>query len=248
MASNNLMEVELPSKGLAYEGEIPSKVTIKSLTVKEEKMIFGSTQANGPERALRACIVDPEKINLSKMLPQDEHFLLIKLRIHTFGPEYNVTTRCPECDKKIDLPINLDELTINELPDDFKELIELKLPNGDVLGLKLLRNEDNEAISELASKRAKLSKEDEGEIEYVLRIARMIKSINGEDKNINDAQSYVENLSSNDSAYIESILEDEYKFGYDTVVTTKCPKCGEEIQFSLPLSSEFFRPKFKRIR
>ena len=247
MASNNLMEVNLPSKGLA-DDSIPEKVTLKSITVKEEKMMYGSTQADGAERALRSCIVEPEKISLKDMLPADVHFLLIKLRIHTFGPEYPVAARCPECNKKIETEVNLDDLTIHELPDDFAEPIEIKMHNGDTLGIRLLRDKDNEEIEKQATRRARQYGENKGEAEYVLRLAKLISEVNGERVPGPEALEYVENMTSRDSAYLTSVLEDEYKLGYDAVVSCTCPECGEEIEFGLPMTSEFFRPKFKRIK
>lgn len=249
MASNNLMEVTLPSQALCYGDSIPTKMTIKSLTVKEEKMMFGSTQANGPEKALQACIVEPKKLDMKDLLPQDQHFLLYKLRIHTFGNMYDVSTKCPECDKKIVVSVDLDKLDIKPLSDEYKEPFDLKIPNGDTLGIRLLRIRDNELIEEEAAKKARMYDDvDEGEAEYVLRMAKMIKSINGEEVMTPDALEYVEKMSSNDSAYLHYIIQNEFDFGYDSTVRCNCPKCGEEIEFGLPMTSEFFRPKFKRIK
>lgn len=243
MASGNLLTVELPSKGLLYEN-IPGEITLRSMTVKDEKMIFGSTNSDTVSKVLEKCITD--NLNLNELLSIDEHFLLLKLRIHTFGPSYRVTGRCEECDKKSEFDINLDELIVNYLPDDFEEPIVIKkLPvSGDKIKVKLLRNKDVEYVNRQAKRLSKSLKIDSGELEYTLKMAKMIASINDEEMEFGEIQKYIENMHSKDSAYLWNELDD-IKLGYDSVLTVTCPKCGEEFEFLLPMNREFFRPKFR---
>ena len=188
MASTNLTTVTLPSKGLLYEGISP-EFTLRSMGVAEEKMIFGSSNANAVQRALRSCIVEPKNIDFDEMLSADEHFLLMKWRIHTFGPEYHISGKCPECGKKAEYDINLDDLFINELKDDFKEPIEITLIDSkDKLEVRLLRNSDIDAVERQAKRMSKSLGVPQGELEYVMRMARMITSINKEEQDTVFAQ------------------------------------------------------------
>lgn len=244
MSSTNLTTVTLPSKGLLYS-DIKPEFTLRSMGVSEEKMIFGSNNANSVQRALRACIVEPKNVNFSELLSADEHFLLLKLRIHTFGPDYHIVGKCSECGKKSEYDINLDDLIVHELDDNFTEPIEMKLPDsGDKIQVRLLRNEDIDAVEKQAKRLSRSIKVNQGEIEYVLRMARMIKVINKEEQDPVSAQSYVESMTSRDSAYFWSILDD-IRIGYESRLTVTCPECGEEFEVFVPINSEFFRPKFR---
>ena len=62
MASNNLMEVQLPSKGLAYD-DIPSKLTIKSITQKHVPYIIDKEEFENIPIALRNVYYRPNKYN-----------------------------------------------------------------------------------------------------------------------------------------------------------------------------------------
>lgn len=243
MASNNLLKVTLPSKGLLYDN-IPGEITLISMSVKEEKMIFGSSSGDAVDRVLKKCIVD--NFPLSELLSADEHFLLMQLRIHTFGSDYRAIGRCSDCNKKSEFDVNLDDLLIEYLPDDFEEPILIdKLPvSEDIIKAKLLRNYDSEFVGRQAKKLSKSLNLQEGEIEYILRMAKMITHINGEEVAFGEAQKYVENMHSRDSAYFWHII-DSISFGYDPTVNVTCPKCGEEFEFLLPMNREFFRPKFR---
>lgn len=247
MASMNLTNVTLPSKGLLYDGINP-EFTLKMMGVSEEKMIFGSTNSNAIEKALQSCIVEPKNIDPDQLLAADEHFLLMKLRIHTFGPEYHVVGKCTECGKRNEYDINLDtDLTINTLRDDFKEPIEISLPlSKDKLEVRLLRNKDVDRIEKQAKRIARSSSASQGELEYVMRMAAMIVSINKEIQESPEmAQTYVESMNSYDSAYFWSIM-DEVRIGYDSRIIVTCNECGEEYELLVPMNSEFFRPKFRR--
>lgn len=242
---NNLTTVELPSKGLLYD-TIPSEITMRGMGMGEEKMIYGSTNVNAVDRALRNCIVEPKNIDLGELLAADQHFLLMKLRVHTFGSDYHAMGKCTECGAKNEFEVDLDEMLINYLPETFTEPIEIPLvDSGDKLSVKLLRNADIDFVNRQAKKLAKTLKVPAGELEYTMRMARMITHINGEQVDPGNAQKYVESMSSRDSAYFWFLL-DEVKVGYDTIVTVVCPECGEEFEFALPLNSEFFRPKFRK--
>lgn len=249
--NNNLTTVELPSRGLLYDESIGSTVTLKSIEIKEDKMIFGSTTTDGVTRALQSCIVEPKGLKLSDLLPADQYFLLIQLRIHTYGSDYPVAVACtnPECTtngEKQDLVVDLDQLDVYKLPEDFDEDIDTgALPaSGDTLSLRLLYNKDYEAVAKQAKKLAKKLKLPYGEVEYGMRLAKHITAINGEEVDFHQAQQYVDSMHGKDIAYVWHVL-DEVQLGYDTNVTLECKDCGEDIEFVLPMNSEFFRPKFR---
>lgn len=243
MAHDNLITVELPSNGKLYGDTIPEKVTLRSMKVADEKTIYGSNGNDALSKVLRRCIVEPENINIDDLISDDEHYLLMQLRIHTFGSNYKIESRCTECGHKHEHDIILDDLIVNKLPDDFTEPIVLTLPkSGDKLELRLLRNKDREVINSRAKKLSKTTGVTEDEARYVLRYAKMINSINDEELDLTGNMNYVNEMSSVDSAYIDDYLSD-IKLGYDLNMVATCNNCGEDYEYILPMTREFFKPK-----
>lgn len=250
MNTQLLTTVKLPSKGLLYDN-IGDSVTLKSIEIKEDKMIFGSTGTDGVTRALQSCIIEPKDLKLDDLLPADQHYLIIKLRSHTYGSEYRVMAACtnPNCQSSgqaQEFTLNLDELSCHELPDDFDtDIATGKLPvSGDELTLRLLLNKDYAEVARRAKKLSKKLKLPYGEVEYGMRLAKHITEVNGEEVDSHKAQQYVDSMHGKDIAYVWDIL-DSIELGYDPVVSVTCSDCDEDFEFALPMNSEFFRPKFK---
>lgn len=238
--------VKLPSNGRLYE-DIPTELTIRAMTTAEEKLILGSTSADAFDRILKNCVVNPPNIDIGKLVSSDKHFLMLKLRTHTYGSNYNVTCKCPECRKKIELEVNLDDFPVAELPDDFEEPIEFDLPvNGDKLACKLLRGSDLESIHRQSKKLAKSMKLSPDELAFDLRMAKYITKINGEPvEDSFQVLKYVQTLHGQDSAYFWFKLN-EVELGYDTTIEVECPNCGNDFETVMPITTEFFRPKFRQ--
>ena len=236
--------VELPSKGLLYDN-IPKEVTLRMITTAEEKFLYGST-SNAFTKVLKNCIVSPKEINIDELLPVDELFLIFQLRIHTYGPEYRIEGTCPHCGNKEVFTINLDEMPCYYLDDNFVEPIDIELPKcGSTVSIKLLRKKDYEAVNRQAKKLAKNTKANPRELEYILRMARYIKAIDGKEVDAIQAQSFVEKLTGYDSAKFWNDLDKLVKCGIDTVADVTCGACNENYELEYGISSEFFRPKFE---
>lgn len=235
--------VKLPSKGLLYK-DVPEDITIRAMTTSDEKLLFGSTN-NVFAKVLKNCIVEPKNISIEDLLPFDEQFLIMKLRTHTYGSMYRLQGICPECGKKETYEINLDEMEVTYLNEDFKEPIECKLPDsGSTLSLKLLRNRDWESARRQAKKISKSVGCNEKELEYIIRMSKYIKQIDGEDVNDAQAQKFVESMTGKDSAFFWWTIDNSIKCGVETSIPVRCTNCGEEFDLEFTINSEFFRPKF----
>lgn len=242
-ASKYETKVKLPSKGLLYE-DIPGEVTLRTMTTNDEKLLYGST-TNIFGKVLQSCIVEPKDISIGDLLPFDEQFLILKLRSHTYGSMYKIQGTCPNCGAKATYDVNLDEMECFYLDDDFKEPITFTLPECEKeVSIKLLRNKDWEAVRRQAKKISKSIGCNTKELEYIIRMSKYIKQIDGEDIDEGKAQSFVEKLSGRDSAFFWWTLDSKVKCGLDTTTTVTCSGCGEEFDLPFIISSEFFRPKF----
>lgn len=232
--------VTLPSKGILYNG-IPAEVSLRGMTTREEKILYASQGGNVFHKILKNCIVEPENIDINKLIAADEMFLIIQLRMATYGPEYKVQATCPHCGRTETYTINLGDFDVEYLPDDFKEPITVTLPRSkDEVELRILRNEDTEFVDKYARKFAKQFDVPVREVEYECRMAKYIKSVNGNPLDFDSAREYVNNMQSMDSMKIQTAL-DKIRVGMDTTATVTC-SCGQDFSFAMPVTSEFFRP------
>lgn len=248
---NNYEEtIKLPSRGLLDE-RTPEEVTIRAITTQEEKFIYGSSAKNVFSRVIESCVVSPENFEVSNLVAQDETYLLIKLRTHTYGSDYNIQYKCPHCGETSNYLVDLDSLECNYLSDDFHEPIVAKLPtSGDVVSLRLLRGYDSKEIELDAKRMASKTRANVKELEYLYRLAKFVVAIEGEDGEMIDltkseARDYVSDLSSNDSGFIYWTIGSQTNlFGIDPIFNETCPSCGEDVEIPVVINSEFFRPKF----
>lgn len=250
MSTNYTEEFTLPSKGIIYEDErITEKVVMRAMKAKEEKMLLGSTGESSFDRVIGACIVEPNPFPIGKLILPDKYFLLMKLRIISYGNMYYAEYKCSNssCREKQEFEIDLDGLDIDYLDEDFEEPFEMELPMcGDVIGMRLLRDKDNKRIQKRARKIKKKARDKAGvgNIEYILRLAERLVTLNGEEIDRNKRKGYIENLLVKDTSYIREYMNNKLKIGYDLRIYDFCQFCGEEVEFTLPLTEEFFRTRF----
>ena len=235
--------VTLPSKGLLYkEDGIPADISLRGMTTKEEKILYASQGGSVFKKILRNCVVSPKKLDVNKLVLADEMFLILQLRMVTYGDSYKVSATCPNCGSKNSFTIKLSDFETEYLDDDFTEPVEVELPrSGDTVTVKQLRNEDLEQVHKYSKRNAKQFNQNIREVEYICRLAKYITSINGKPVDFIDAKAYVENMQSMDSRKLQTAIS-KIQFGVDTLVTVTCPDCGEDFDFIMPLTSEFFRP------
>lgn len=238
--------VLLPSKGILYrEDGIPANITLRGMTTRDEKIMYASQGADVFKKILRNCIVSPENIDINRLISADEMFLILQLRMVTFGDKYKVRSTCPHCGAVEEHEISLSDFETLYLDDDFTEPIKVELPrSGDVISLRLLRNSDTEYIEKYAKRFAKQFNQNYKEVLYICRMAKYIVAINDKPVDFIDARSYVENMLSMDSAKMQSVIG-SIIVGVDTTVDHECTTCGEYYDFQMPITSEFFRPTIK---
>lgn len=248
MTTKYIESYELPS-GCLLEGyeEIPEDIVLRAMTTKEEKMLLGSTGDSVYDKILGNCIDDPKNLPIGKLILADKHFLMMKLRILSYGSLYHAKIQCDNrnCRETHEYEIDLDDLLVYKLDENFVEPYEFELPaNGDTIGIRLLRDRDSKKIAKRAKQINRKSKNRiDGDISYILRMAKRLVTINGEEVEGNKGRSYIESLIGRDSAYIKNKVE-SIEVGYDLTIYEDCPYCGYEVEFTLPMTSEFFRPRF----
>lgn len=240
-------EVYLPShKANLYPDnpEYSGPITIRMMTVADEKKVFGSTSDDSLDNLIKSCVVSPENFNPQDLVPNDRHFLLVKIRILSYGDTYHGLFLCDECGHTDeDYKFSLEEVHVNELDESFEEPFIVSLPVAKkTLGLRVLRQKDLKQITAKAKKIAKSTSANAKEIEFVQRLVKKIVSIDGEKVTSAEAEKFVNSMMALDRAKIDSVFEGQ-KLGYESFCTVECPKCGEEVKVPFRLHSEFFRPR-----
>lgn len=243
--SNYETTVKLPSRGVFYpeHPELAEGIVLRMMNTNDEKKVFGSTSDDVISTLIKSCVTNIE-IDPDMLVAADRHYLLMKLRIHTYGDAYHIEGECPHCGAEREMKISLDDIPIYELPEDFEEPFEMTLPlSKKKVGIRVLRTSDVKKIRSKAKKMAKEMNVQVREVEYLQRLARQIVTIDGEDVKPGEADKFVKEMLARDSAYIKFKL-DEIKLGYDDSITVTCPECGEEYDAPIRMTGEFFRPRF----
>ena len=240
--------ITLPSNGVFYDQDFPINITIRSLTTNEEQLLYGSTSETTIDRIISNCIVEPKNFPIDDLLPADKMFILFKLRIISYGQDYNQTIFCPYCNYEGVCTIDLDQLPCDELDEDkIKVPLKLTLPmSKDQIELRVLTEKDYKSIKERALKLSNKLSIPFGQVEHKLRFAKQIKSINGEKVDSFLAEKYYSNMNVRDVRYIESALN-SIKLGYQGALGMVCPSCHHEIVVPFEMTSEFLNPTFRDI-
>lgn len=251
--SNYTHEVTLPSKGL-LNPEIPEgKIIQRCMMVSDQKFLAGSSL--NPDASVHELLSrtteSPDSIDISNLTSSDTLYLLFKLRILSYGDIYKFITRCPECEQKMNMSVDLSKLEVNTLEPGYEDKLKVVLPrSGDTVYTKFLRNRDNSDIREEVARRNRKGLEDTNE--FVLRLAAMVKKIVLKEKDKDgssvlehpvDIQKYLEKLTDLDATAIRATT-DSVMYGISPMVEHKCPHCKNYVDVYLPLGPGFFRPKY----
>ena len=178
--------------------DLPSgygKVTLRAMTTLDEKMRLAGNGMDSIVNLIQNCVVEPKELKVSDLKIADLQFLMYKLRIITYGSDYRVSLRCPECGEQLEVVVNLDDLQVITPPEDFVEPFDIALPvSGDVLQARLLSTTDYNAI-EREGKRIKSKQPNYvGDPEFIITYKYKIVSINNEITIPSVVQEYVENM------------------------------------------------------
>lgn len=232
----------VPSNGF-FGG--PKTITLRAMTTKEEKILYTAKDFNFLERLIKSCCVEPKDLDTGLLHQNDLMFLTFALRELTFGSTYTQTITCPECGHKFDTEIDISEMDVKILDTDkLDEDLNVTLPvNKDTLKLTLLSKGESNRIERLVkSKVSKGKLKDPDGYEFLLKLAALIESKNGEPFESEEAKlNYTDNLNLRDLTVIQNKLMN-VDFGINNTNFRVCSNCGEEVEVTGLIAPEFFRP------
>lgn len=241
----------LPSKNLLYGENFDGHFNLRMFTTREERIRISNKDSFLQTMCsiLNNCITTENGLEIDTKLFTEFDFIytMYMARIVSYGNMYNVECICPEptCYNRFKYKVNLDELKIHYLEDDFKEPIIIdELPySKDKVELKYLRVIDRINMEKEAVEIKIEQPTYEGDPTYNLKFEYSIVSVNDKELTKLEKRDYVDNLPALDAQYINYILN-RTDAGIDTDVDVVCPKCGNKHKIALSINSTFFRPGF----
>jgi len=223
----------IPSKCIVYPEK--TELSIRTFKGRDEKLIAEITAENFEKKFLIVLRNVFKGIDPAKLTMGDRLYLAIWESINSFSKDFYMTFECEHCWQKSDYTVDLSKLEIIELPADFKEPYEIKLPeSGEMIKLRLLRLEDLIKIDDL---------DKQGQNVWLYRYALSI--IN--DKGIWDNVTYLEDLSSKDLMVIRG-FHDQFYHGPKMETKYECPKCGGGGVMPVPFRLEMLLPHGEKLK
>lgn len=253
--TTNYEEITLPSLGKFYngnDGPTNGVINIRPMTGQEEKIIATPRfikKGQAINMIFKNCML--EKFDPDQFLSVDREYLLIYLRGISYSPDYEVTTRCPECQTEFNHTINLDTLFMNYCPDDFdgQSLTSVLPKTGFKITYRLARGRDETAILNHRERRIKDWGDATHDDTLIFRASYLIEQMETPSGGILTGQhnimNVVEQLPIQDVAHIRNLLSDT-PFGVDKSVTLVCPSCIRDFHTELQLESNFFFPRTRK--
>lgn len=239
-------KINLPSRGLLYDEKIPEgEVVISRMTVDQlSRLESAGVQATEKlDKMISSCSTLPNAFPVKDLLVTDRLALMLYIRVHSFGPYYDISFRCQHCDAHNKHSLNISEdLNEKTAKDDICEPVEIDLKDQGVkVGMRFLRGSDEEAVAKYA-KRMLLKSNDMSDPSNVHRLARQLVTINGEPAgDIVQKQTFIKSLSAADGVRIAKFM-DAIEPGIDLSITPECSSCGGVNEITMPFTGEFFRP------
>jgi DNA-directed RNA polymerase subunit RPC12/RpoP len=238
---------ELPSKGKIYSKAVNPHVELRSMTARDEMKRL--SPSNTPLKTLadiiEGCCVEQPGIHVYDMSLGDYEFLLHKLRIVTYGEDYKVGLRCPDCGEKIETIAKLGQLDVKEYDEDSANALRMfSLPkSGRTVSLNFISPrmvEEMEAKVKDMKRRYKTATID---FDTFVRLLFNIDTVDGEKKSETEMENFITSLPAMDLQKILNNIEKLNQLvGLDNTLYLTCPSCGGEISTFFRFGPEFFRP------
>ena len=244
----------LPSHGLLYDSDINPDIKLRSMTVRDEMKRMAPANDGTIYRVLAEviddCLIEKPGISSYDMCIGDFQFLMHKLRIVTYGPEYKISCKCPNCGNYDDYIVNLEDLSLDELKDFNKDkYLRLELPaSKKIVELnyntpRILDNIEKEVdrVAKQYKKQNKVMSDVDWHLLYQLVYA--IKTVDGQKLSVTQKETFCNNLVGRDyNAIINALDKLDQKVGLGLMFEVKCNQCGLNMSVPFRLTNEFFRP------
>ena len=237
----------LPSKGKIYEVTVDPHVELRSMTARDEmkRLSPSSTPLKTLADIIEGCCIEKPAVHVYDMSLGDYEFLLHKLRIVTYGEDYKVSLRCPDCGEVIETIAKLGQLEVKEFDEEVVNSLQtFSLPkSGRSITLNFLSPRMVEEMEVKVKDMKRRYKNATIDFETLVRLLVNIDLVDGEKKSEIELENIITNLPALDLQKILNNIDKLNKqIGLDNILYLTCPKCNEEITTFFRFGPEFFRP------
>lgn len=237
----------LPSHGKVYiDRQVNEKVRLRSMTTLDEmrRLRPNERRYKSMSDVIDSCIVDDIGISAYDMCLADYQFLLHKLRVVTYGPEYTIQCTCPFCMVKQEETLNLDDLEYTEYNDDLDQYLNFTLPvTGKHISLRMQTPRLLDDITVASNTSKKSSRGDKNESAFLYTLKYLIKEVDGEKIDPIKMEDFIKALPMRDTnTIINNARKSVDAFGLVQDLDIMCDTCGLTYTSPFRITSEFFGP------
>ena len=240
-------EFTLPSFGKIYEDEVDPQVVLGSMKAKHEMLRLSSTEESHKIMAeiIDDCLESNLGISAYDLCVGDFQYLLFKLRIVTFGTEYELGGKCPFCGYEQRIVVNLDELTARTYTENFDRMRNLTLPiTGSELTLTFQTPRMLDRVSTKVKEYRRRHRDSDLNPVILYNIISVIDEIDGEIPNALELEDWIMELPLADTNAIINRIDDmNNAIGLDLTVMQGCSICGTDYVIPFRINETFFRPR-----
>ena len=238
----------LPSRGKIYNVEVNPNIRIRSMTTQEEMKRLAPSSSGAYRNICEIiddCLVEKPGISSYDMHLGDYQFLLHKMRVVTYGPDYTLSSICPYCSSVNTATISLEDIQVLEYNDDIKKYFEFDLPKTKKhIKLRMQTPRILDEIQERAKEIKRKSPNMAGDPAFLLSIEKMIAEVDGQKPNPLHLTDFVQKLPMMDVNYIvQHCQKINESIGLDTLLDNTCDVCGLDYENRFRTNSEFFGPR-----
>jgi predicted RNA-binding Zn-ribbon protein involved in translation (DUF1610 family) len=238
---------ELPSGGKIYETRVDPHVELRSMTARDEmkRLSPSSTPLKTLADIIEDCFIEKPAIHVYDMCLGDYEFLLHKLRIVTYGEDYKVTLKCPECGEIIETTAKLGKIELKPFnEEEINNYRTFVLPkSGRTVTLKFNTPRMTEEMEVKVKEMKRKYKAATIDFETLVKLLCAIDYVDGEKKPEHELEDFITKLPAMDlQKLLNNIDKLNTLIGLENILYVDCPKCGEEITSFFRFGPEFFRP------
>ena len=241
-------EFTLPSLGKVYKREINPHVKLRSMTTAEEMKRLNHSDKAYKQLAeiIDDCTLNDIGISSYDMCVADYQFLMHRLRLVTYGPEYRMVAKCPFCYMENEYVIDLEnDLNLKEFDQEiFDSCSEFILPaSKHKIKLHMQSPRDIDDVAAMAKDRKKKAAKNSGDPAFLLTLSNLIEKIDDKNYEEFEKEPFLQKLPMRDTNYILKAAQKlNSAFGLESDVTHTCTLCNSDYISTFRITSEFFGP------
>lgn len=238
----------LPSHGKIYDCAVSETVTLRSMNTEDEmkRLSPSITPYKSMCDLIDGCTMNDVGISSYDMCMGDYQFLLYKLRIVTYGPEYLNSSICPFCGNENISKKDLDKLAVQEWTEDYQSQLELELPvSKKKVTLKFLTPRDLDDIEKQKMDFARNNPDYKFDLSVLYNLKKSILLIDGKRYDYVKLENFLRKLPMKDTnILLQTATKLNDRIGLDASFEETCknPKCELTYRSTFRLTTEFFRP------